>query len=207
MRKTWTDAEIEYLKENYAGQDTNEIAKQLERSKASVSQKATRLGFSKNTGWTEDDDIYLAYFVYENDTDLGEAATFLNRSRKAVIVRLKNLRKMDDSVGYIRRKWTEKEDEFLRKNYKIMSNRSLAESLRRTSAAVCGRKKYLGLKRIREISIHREKIIEMAANGYYRSEIAREIDADVMSLNRFLRDNNIYCKMVPYSERSRSWRR
>ncbi|MBC2369925.1 hypothetical protein HBP99_14950 [Listeria booriae] len=157
--------------------------------------------------WTEDDDIYLEYFVYENDTDLGEAASFLNRSRKAVITRLKNLRMMDDSVSYIRRKWTEKEDEFLRKNYKIMTNQSLAESLGRTSAAVCSRKKYLGLKRVRGISRHREKIIEMAAKGYYRADIAKELDINEMSLNHFLIENKIYCKKVPYSERKRYWRR
>ncbi|MBC2242241.1 hypothetical protein [Listeria booriae] len=204
MLRRWTDVEIEFLERNYESMKTTDIARKLARSEQAVTRRANKNGLTKNITWTEDEDVYLAYFVYENDTDIGEAAIFLNRSRNAVKSRLVSLRKRDDSVGYIRRKWTEEEDEFLRQNYKIMSNKSLGESLRRTSAAIDYRKRFLKLKPSRAVSIHRNRIIDMAAKGYYRTEIAKELDINVIALNGFLAKNNIYCEKKPMRERDLS---
>ncbi|EOG9484143.1 hypothetical protein ACLLFN_003206, partial [Listeria monocytogenes] len=145
MRKNWTDEEIRVLQNNYEYVDTEIIANFLNRSYHSIKNKAVRLGISKNSEWTEDEDIYLEYFVYENDDNISKAAEFLGRTKDAVINRLVKLRKRDSSVSFIRRPWTKKEDEILKNNYIIMSNDQLAERLRRTKASVAARKVLLGL--------------------------------------------------------------
>lgn len=156
--------------------------------------------------WTEDEDIYLEYFAFEGDSSIQEAADFLNRSKAAVVSRLQHLRKKDSSVRCLKRKWSEKEDEFLKKNYRVMKNSEIAESLRRTSAAVDQRKKKLKLRTIRPITVHKDKIIDLIQKGYYRPEIAKELNINEASLVNFLKHNNIYCKPVPYKMRTKKIR-
>lgn len=156
--------------------------------------------------WAEDEDIYLEYFAYEGDSSIQEAAEFLNRSKAAVVSRLQYLRKKDSSVRYLKRKWSEKEDEFLRKNYRVMKNDDLAKRLGRTPAAVDQRKKVLELRIIRPITIHRDRIINLIQRGYYRPEIAKELNINEASLVNFLIINKIYCKPVPYELRTKKIR-
>ncbi|MCB2771163.1 hypothetical protein KQ891_15020, partial [Listeria monocytogenes] len=68
------DEEIRVLQNNYEYVDTEIIANFLNRSYHSIKNKAARLGISKNSEWTEDEDIYLEYFVYENDDNISKAA-------------------------------------------------------------------------------------------------------------------------------------
>lgn len=157
--------------------------------------------------WTEDDDIYLEYFAYEGEERVQEAADFLNRTRAATIIRLSKLRERNNDVQFIRRKWTEREDDFLRKNYITMSNKMLAESLRRTSAAIDQRKAKLGLRVNKPITVHKDKIIELINQGYYRPEIAKELGINEGSLVKFLIINNIYCEPVPYGKRAKKIRK
>lgn len=156
--------------------------------------------------WTEDDDIYLEYFAYQGDSSIQEAAEFLNRSKAAVVARLQHLRKKDKNVRCLKRKWTNKEDAFLKRNYFLMKNAELAESLDRSKAAVDQRKAVLGLRVIKPISIHKEKIIELINKGYYRPEVAKELDINVDSLRHFLIINNIKCRPVPYELRTKKIR-
>jgi ATP/maltotriose-dependent transcriptional regulator MalT len=156
--------------------------------------------------WTEDDDIYLEYFAYSGDGGIKDAAEFLKRSPAAVVARLAKLRKHDQSVSCLKRKWSQKEDAFLKKNYKTMPNEQLAQRLGRSIPAIVSRKQTLDLRTIRPISIHREKILELIDQGYYRPEIAKELNINEASLVNFLLINNIHCKDVPYSERTRKMR-
>lgn len=55
--------------------------------------------------------------------------------------------------------------------------------------------------------IHKEKIIKMAESGYYRTEIAKELNINVDSLRRFLIDEGIFCEPVPYSIRTEAIRK
>lgn len=157
--------------------------------------------------WTEDDDIYLEYFAQCNDSSIEEAAEFLNRSKAAVVCRLTNLRKRNkNAVPCLKRKWTEKEDSILKQNYKIMSNAALAERLRRSAPAVAHRKKKLNLRVNKEITAHKEEIIDLINKGYYRPEIAKKLGIDLMPLTTFLLNNNIKCKDVPYEIRTQKMR-
>lgn len=96
--------------------------------------------------WTEDELIYLEYFVFENDAKLKEAANFLGRSLNAVECRLSRLRKTNRNTCYLKRKWTETEDNFIRENYRKMSGPTIALRLNRSYGAVRERRRFLGLR-------------------------------------------------------------
>ena len=143
----WSDEEIDYLKDNYEKIDYIKIGKKLNRSANSVRQKAYHLNLPrKQKGWTEDELIYLEYFVYVGDEKLKEAAKFLNRSLNAVECMLQRLRKENKDVCYMQRNWTEAEDDFIKKYYKVMSGPTIALRLGRTYGAVRDRRSFLGLK-------------------------------------------------------------
>lgn len=152
--------------------------------------------------WTEDEDIYLEYFVYENDATIQAAARFLNRTEGAVNTRLTALRKNDAKTAYMKRRWKKSEDQFLKDHYKLMTDELLSKRLMRTIQSIKSRRKYLRLSRTRPVHIHKKKILELIKEGYYRTEIAKELDVDVKSLSTFLRQNNIYCKPVLGEQRT-----
>ncbi|EOV1464690.1 hypothetical protein [Listeria immobilis] len=192
MRKEWTDEEVRLLRNNYEYIATERIAIFLNRTSISVKSKAIRLGLSKNYDWSEDDDIYLEYFVFENDTNINEAAAFLNRTHNAVRTRIVNLRKKDSSVAYIRKPWTEKEDVFLKNNYKVMSDAMLAERLQRTKGAVSGRKRTLGLQKIYKITPSEDKEIRsLGSAGHTITEIADAVQVPRRVIYSYVHNHRI----------------
>jgi dsDNA-specific endonuclease/ATPase MutS2 len=153
--------------------------------------------------WTEDEDIYLEYFVLNGDTPITEAANFLDRSWGATCTRLTELRKIDPNVHYVKKRWSSKEDEFLKQNHQMLTDDQLAQSLNRTVEAVKTRRvKHLRLIKNQKITAKKKEIKELIEKGYYRPEISKKIDVDEKSLSTFLRLNNIHCPEVPYSQRT-----
>lgn len=154
--------------------------------------------------WTEDEDIYLEYFILQGDTPVKEAADFLGRSWGATCTRLTELRKKDSNVHYVKKRWSSKEDEFLKQNYKVLTDNQLAESLNRTVEAVKTRRtKHLRLTKSKKITSRRKEIEQLIEDGHYRPGIARRLGIDQKSLGTFLRMNNIYCPEVPCSQRTK----
>ncbi|HFL0060679.1 TPA: hypothetical protein ACGX1Y_002412 [Listeria monocytogenes] len=207
MRKEWTDEEVRFLRNNYEYVDTGRIAIFLNRTFNSTKSKAMRLGLSKNYDWTEDDDIYLEYFVFENDTNINEAAEFLNRTHNAVRTRIVNLRKKDTSVAYIRKRWTEKEDDFLKNNYKAMSDVVLAERLQRTKGAVTGRKRTLGLQKIYKLTSSQDKKIRsLGSAGHTITEIADAVQVPRRIIYSYVHNHRIDFKRE-VGNKKHIWRR
>ncbi|NSP64419.1 hypothetical protein HRF19_05465 [Enterococcus faecalis] len=153
--------------------------------------------------WTEDDDIYLEYFVFEGDTLVEEAADFLGRSFGAVCTRLTELRKKDPEVRYLKRRWSKKEDDFLRRNYRSISTNDSSLALNRTTESVKSRRAFLGLTLIRPITPRKDEVRELIKNGYYSPHVAKTLNIDDISLSKFLKINNIYCPAVPYEKRTK----
>lgn len=154
--------------------------------------------------WTEDEDDYLKYFVFSGDSTLKDAAELLGKTTGAVSARLTELRKIDRSVQYLNRRWTEKEDDYLRDNYLKYDAKILAKNLGRTVESVKSRKSQLKLSLVRPITKHKEIIVALANKGYYRKEIAQFLNIDEKSLANFLRLNKIHCDYVPMNERTKN---
>lgn len=206
MRKEWTDEEVRLLRNNYEYIATERIAIFLNRTAISVKSKAIRLGLSKNYDWSEDDDIYLEYFVFENDTNINEAAEFLNRTVDAVRTRIVNLRKKDSSVAYIRKPWTAKEDDFLKNNYKAMSDAVLAERLQRTKSAIAGRKRTLCLQKIYKLTSSQDKKIRsLGSSGHTITEIADAVQVPRRIIYSYVHNHRIDFKRE-ISNQTHIWR-
>lgn len=206
MAYRWTKEEIRLLKNNYEYVNIKQIARILNRTVNSTVNKAVRLRLRKNILWSKNDDIYLERFVYENDTNLEEAAIFLGRTKGAVATRLTVLRKKNKAM-YMKIKWSKKEDEFMLRFYKQMPAHLIAQRLNRTLYAVRSRATVLGLNKTRPVYVHRERILELVKQGFTRTEIADELDVDVKSLSTYLRLHDIYCAPVQNKEKTKAYKR
>lgn len=205
----WTEEEISYLKNNYTKMNYEKIGEKLNRSANSIHQKINDLNLPrKQENWTEDDLIYLEYFVYEGDEKLKEAAKFLGRTLDAVETMLKRLRKENKNVYYLNKKWTEKEDDFIRKHYQTMSGTAIAIRLGCTYGAVKNRRIVLGLKQKRTKEKDGE-IRKLLAEGYYLSQISRELGINLNTLRTYCITNDIPYKTMSRSEANKNhyWRK
>ncbi|PCW38101.1 hypothetical protein A7O02_13115 [Listeria monocytogenes] len=101
---------------------------------------------NKRRAWTEDEDTYLAHFVYCHDAKIQDAADYLNRTFDSVGSRLYYLRKHNKAT-YVMRPWNEQEDEFIKKYYATMKTIRIAERLRRSPSAIKSRAWALGVSK------------------------------------------------------------
>lgn len=155
--RRWTEEEVEYLKNNYAKMTCEKMANKLNRSIGSIYVKVRKLNLPrKKEIWTEDDDIYLEYFIFSKDGKLKEAAEFLNRSLDTTRSRAATIRKKRKDY-YICRKWTTEEDNYIKTNYKSVTYQAIALRLGRSRMAVTMRVQRLGLRKIRSIAELDEK--------------------------------------------------
>ncbi|HAM1373429.1 TPA: hypothetical protein U0G25_002770 [Listeria monocytogenes] len=110
-----------------------------------ITNKELKKAKNKYRKWTEDEDAYLIAFVEANDAPIQDAVDFLGRPQGSVENRMHVLRKRGEMV-YKMPPWSEKEDEFIRKHYKSLSPRIIAQRLNRSYNAVTSRVWALGLK-------------------------------------------------------------
>lgn len=141
--------------------------------------------------WTEDEDIYLEYFVYGNDGKIHEAADFLGRSVGAVHARLYILRQNDTTVSMTNRRWTISEQEYLKRHHSAMSVRNMARRLRRSESSVAWRLNMLGLTKTKSIEMYDAEIRNLAENGYYLSQVVRALGIRKSSLVSYAKRNRI----------------
>lgn len=86
MRRSWTEKEEKFLRDNYSSMTKNELAKHFNRTPKSVSKKIDRMGIRKRTSssreWKREEIIELM-LDYRIMTDR-EIAKKLNRSVASV---------------------------------------------------------------------------------------------------------------------------
>lgn len=120
----------------------------IDTQKAKLEVSKVNLKLSKAVmryrSWTDEEDEYIAYFVACNDTNLQEAADFLGRTLSSVENRLAKLRQKG-KILYMRREWTEEEDEYIEKTYYLKSADYIAYKLNRSVFAVRNRASKLGV--------------------------------------------------------------
>lgn len=203
----WTDEEICYLAENYKQIEVSEIAKKLNRSKSSVYHRAKIIGLAEvEEHFSEDEDIYLEYFVFEADTKIEEAAKFLKRSQSSVNNRLNLLRKRNKKINYITRRWTLKEDKYLKSNYQQVKAEHIATTLNRTTNAVMKRAKFLGVRKNRKLSSYDTEIRNFAKNGFYCAEAAKSLNISAEALRQYCISNDIKFRHATSEERTAKFR-
>ncbi|MDT2570277.1 hypothetical protein P7D97_01515 [Enterococcus raffinosus] len=149
--------------------------------------------------WTEDEDTYLEYFLFNKDTHLEEAAKFLNRSLNATILRASVVRKKRRGY-YICRKWTSEEDEYIKANYETVSYKLIGLRLGRSSKSVSARVRFLGLRKNQSLVAMDEQIRQMAGEGVYLVDIARSLKIEYETLRDYLSKHNINCRVMTRDE-------
>lgn len=206
--RRWTEEEKEFLRKNYRDVEISKIASELDRSSVAVVQAAVKFKLKKRNFWTEDELVYLEYFAYENDAKLKEAAEFLGRSVIAVRSKLHERRKEVSGIGHMGKHWTKQEEAFLKNSYQILTCREIASRLSKSVNAVNSRASKLGLKKTKKVKEHDAEIRKLISEGYYLSQISRELGINKDSLRTHCLKNKIAYKTMSRSDANKNnyWR-
>ncbi|MGM0117369.1 hypothetical protein [Enterococcus sp. AZ189] len=149
--------------------------------------------------WTEDEDIYLEYFLFSQDSKLEIAAKHLNRSLNATIKHAAVVRAKRKDY-YICRKWTEDEDDYIKASYRSLSYENIGLRIGRSRKAVSERVRKLGLRKNNSLISLNDEIRQMAAEGFYPIDIAKSLKLDYETLREYLNKHNIEYRAMPTEE-------
>ena len=170
-RRKWTEADTQFLRENYQNMTNKELAAHFNTSDPSVVCKLWELGLKRNRRiriWTREKDLFLRnnYVKMTNE----ELAVELKVSYCSLACRLHTLR--------LRRfkEWTPEIEQFLWDNYEVMSDAFLAKKLGITDLAVAKKRSRLGLARKRKWrwSKKKEDFLKASYKRLSVSELADE---------------------------------
>ena len=141
-RRKWTEADRQFLRENYQNMTDKELAVHLNTSFHAVRYQRVELDLKRNREiWPREKDRFLRnnYMKMTNE----ELAVELKVSYCSLACRLHTLR--------LRRfkEWTPGREQFLWDNYEVMSDAFLAKKLGITDLAVAKKRSRLGVGRKR----------------------------------------------------------
>lgn len=142
--------------------------------------------------YSEDDEIYLEYFLYDRDEKTFDvAAEFLGRSKSAIRKKVVRMRKENKDVGYMNRPYSKEEKEFIRKHYHTMTAKNIGTRLGRSRKSVTQKAFEMGLKKTRSLKRFEQEIINMARSGYSDYQIGKELGVAAASVAYYREKNNI----------------
>lgn len=153
----WTPEEETLLRENAHLEKKEELMSLFkDRTWLSISKKAERENISLSClgheYWTpEEVNLLRNYYIFKTATEIQEEV-FPNRTKQAVRSKVGKL-----DLPYKKhpkkkvRKWTSAEELFLKRNYKTMTVKEMAESLDRTGSSIASKKRALGLVKKRNV--------------------------------------------------------
>lgn len=203
-RRKWTEEEVQKLVEllERPGIKTMELfSEKLGRSQSSIYSKLTELRQKDNAlpfirNYTEDQEDYLNSFSNDPEDDsVNDAASFLGKSYDSIDSKLGRMRKNSRFTGYLKRRWTESEDNKIRFSRGKLTYKELSEILERTEGAVSQRARFLGIAgKNNDFSELGETIRKLAAEGYTRKEIAEKTNTDYTAIHNYIYRNGINCK-------------
>lgn len=162
----------------------------------------------KHKTWTEDEEIYLEYYLYQGEKSYSNAIEFLERSPRSVWGKTNQLRKKDKSVSYIQKPYSEEEIGFIKKNYKTTPVKIIAKKLGRPEGSIRHKAYELGIKKRVNISDYDSEIKELAKAGFHKSKIAKELGLKTTSVHNYIRRNGIKCEEAPreiFQENAKIW--
>ncbi len=144
--KTWTEKEIEILKENYVYGDIGRILELLpNRTYSSITTKAKRLGLFTRTFWSDKEDSIMERFYHIKTVD--EMMKLLpKRTRTSIIEHARQLNLV--SVC----KYTKEETQYIIDNWIRMSDEEMAIALNKSYRGLKAKRISLGLFRRKEES-------------------------------------------------------
>ena len=141
----WTNEEIDILKNNYYLSD-DELYSLFEgkRTICAIRTKCKKLNLVNRPMWSNEE---IALLKEGYSKSIFQACKLLpHRSRNTIRnhAKLYNLNKPRDRYKFV---WSKEEDDYLKDNWLIMSDKELSESLGRTIASIRWRRQYFNLCR------------------------------------------------------------
>lgn len=164
---------------------------------------------SRHRRWTEDEEIYLAYYLYEGEErNYNAAAEFLGRSIEAVKNKAKRMRALgDENIGFICKPFSDYEINYIKNNYKTMPVKLMSEHLGRPEYSIINKANRSGLTKQTSLKDYDTEIRELAAKGFWKSKIARALSLNIRSVTRYITDNKIQCKIATKEEQGKYYRK
>ena len=149
--KEWSLDEIDRLKELSKTKKLSELVKKLNRSSASITAKAKKLGItliSDRKKWTEEEYQLLEKLVMSDKKTPKEIAEILGRTEDAIIIKI-NRRGLQVQTND-KRFWTKEEETLLSDLWGTESLETIAKKLNRTVSSIKNKAFLLGLGSFKE---------------------------------------------------------
>lgn len=157
--------------------------------------------------YSEDDNDYLEYYLYDGEEKTyTPAAEFLGVSNDQLIKKMSKMRQKNRSIGYIQKPWSKREDEYIRRTYRMMSTKEMSEYLGRTRASIEWRAAKLGIKKLKQLKEYDFEIKRLASEGYYKAQIARKLGLNPKSVGEYINRNQIPCERAPKEVSSKAFK-
>lgn len=141
---TWYDSEEELLKQMYNSKSTEEIFELLDRRHtiSAIKNKARTLGLCVNKEWSNEEDEILInnYSIVSKETI---QQMLPNRSMDSIINHAMRLGIKSNS--YLNEKYSEEQKEFIIDNFKILTDKQIAECLNKPVSGIQEQRRKLGL--------------------------------------------------------------
>lgn len=145
--------------------------------------------------WTEDEEIYLEYYLYDEESkNYDDAAEFLGKSHRKITKKAYKMRKKDKNIQCIQKDYQDWEIEYLKKAYFMTTTDVMSERLGRSRESIIAKANQLGITKLQKVREYDKEIRALASEGYTRAEIARKLKLKPKSVGDYINRNNIDCQ-------------
>ena len=131
----WQDEDVKILVDNHDKCSYTEISKMMDgrHSRGAVSFKAAKLGFARPQEWTQEElDIFINNYSYVTKDEIMQLLP--NRTWDAMVCMGRKLGVK--SFYYLQAKYTDKEKQFIRDNFGVLTDKEIAEKLGKTEHGI-----------------------------------------------------------------------
>ena len=168
--QSWTEKDIEILKNNYTFGNVNNICDLLDNkfSYSAIVSKASKLKISSRDYWSEDDvDIMRKYYPIKAPNEMLELLP--NRNIKTITMKACELN--IKNIVSLNLWFTSEGVEFIKNNWKVMTDEEIGKILNKKSHAIQDKRIQFGLLRVAEESSY-ENLSEFVRrnNGIWKKE-------------------------------------
>ena len=164
VARSWSEEEDAYLRENYSNLNRVELAKNLNRSLDSITNRLNRLGLVSSAKWTKEEEDIVKQYYSVGGADLC-IEKGVSKARSTIVYKANSL----GLVRYNIRKWTSEELAILNAYYPVGGSKLCKEKgLNRDTSVINNKASRLGLK-----------------SGVERKEAIHWSDSDVELLKQY----------------------
>lgn len=158
--------------------------------------------------WSEAEEDYLEAYINSGEfSDFEVASKYLGIPIEKIQSKAHYMRAVKHRDTKLRKRYTDKETDFIAKYYDVLETKYIAERLDRSVESIREKAKNIGVRKSKDIKQYDDLIRTMANSGYTRREIAERIKVDRKSVDNYIRLNGIQCQYVTNDERTKEYKK